>query len=110
MGKVKEKKTYIDHPIGDLAHAEACLRAEPFLLVLGGVGMVSVGKEPFLEELGDWLGKLSASALLGGGELGHHVGGALTRLGRPHGTRCCGRLLGRRTGGWTNCDRGREVV
>lgn len=73
--------------------------------------MVSVGEEPFLEELGDWLWELSAAALLGGCQLGHHVCGALTRLGRPHGTGGRGRLLlGRRTGGWTNCDRGREVV
>src|SRR5258707_3183886 len=82
--KKKEKeKTYIDHPIGDLAHAEACLGAEPFLLVLSGVGMVSMGEEPLLEELGDRLGERSSAALLRGGERGDHCSGSLTRLRRP---------------------------
>ena len=90
----KMEKTYINHPIRDLAHAEARLRAEPFLLVLGGVGMVRVGKEPLLEELGDRFGKLSTAALLGGGsEGGHHVRGALAGLGGTHGTGSCGGLL-----------------
>jgi hypothetical protein len=72
--------------------------------------MVSVGEEPLLEELSDRLWELSAATLLGGGERGHHVCGTLTRLGSPHGTGRCGRLLGRRHGGRTNCDGGREVV
>ena len=112
--KKNKEKTYIDHPIGDLAHAEACLGAKPFLLVLSGVGMVSMGEEPLLEELGDGLWELSATALLGSGKGGHHVGGSLTRGRSPHGTSRRGRLLllllRRRNGGWTNCDRGREVV
>ena len=79
-----------------------------------------MGEEPLFEELGDRLGELSAAALLGGGEGGHHVCGALTRLRTPmlrapmlrasHRTGRCGSLLRRRNGGRTNCDRGREVV
>ena len=79
-----------------------------------------MGEEPLLEELGDRLWELSTAALLGGGEGGHHVCGALTRLRTSvlrtpmlraaHGTGRRGRLLRRRNGGWTNCDRGREVV
>ena len=79
-----------------------------------------MGEEPLLEELGDRLWELSSAALLGGGEGGHHVCWALTRLRTPmlrapmlrppHGTGRRGRLLGRRNGGWTNCDGGREVV
>ena len=103
----KWKKTYINHPIGDLAHAEARLRAEPLLLVLGWVGVVRVGKKPLLEELGDRLGKLSTAALLGGGELGHHVGGALALLGSTHrAPLSCGGLLRGGNGGWTDCDGG----
>ena len=107
----KWKKTYINHPIGDLAHTEARLGAEPLLLVLGGVGVVRVGKKPLLEELGDRLGKLSTAALLGGGERGHHVGGALALLGGTHRTPLgCGGLLRGGNGGWADCDGGGVVV
>lgn len=37
-----EEKTCIDHPVGDLAHAELCAIAQVTFFILAGIGMVRV--------------------------------------------------------------------
>ena len=53
-------KTDIDHPVGDLGHAEARCMAELFLLLLRGVRMVGVTVKPSFEVIGGLLWKLAA--------------------------------------------------
>jgi hypothetical protein len=72
----KDATTSVDHPVGDLAHAEGGGMAELLLLLLTGVRVVGVTMEPGLEVVGGLLGELAA--LAGGravdkGGLGRHV-------------------------------------
>lgn len=61
-GDARRGATDVDHPVGDLAHAEAGGVAELLFLLLAGVRVVRVAVEPVLEKVGDGLGELAALA------------------------------------------------
>lgn len=56
---MKRRKTDVDHPVGDLGHAEASCMAELFFLLLRGVRVVGVTVKPSFEVIGGLLWKLA---------------------------------------------------
>ena len=44
----RQENTYVDHPVGDLAHAEPCRMTELLLLFLARVRVVAVAMQPVL--------------------------------------------------------------
>jgi len=75
--------TYVDHPVGHLAHAEPGRMRQLLLLVLAGVWVVGMAMQPILEMIGRRLGKFSPFPLrpLGRGSSGG-------RKGRGSGSGC----------------------
>ena len=55
--------TDIDHPVGDLAHAEACRMAKLLLLLLTWVRMIRVTVQPGLEVVGSLFGEFASFTL-----------------------------------------------
>ena len=55
--------TDINHPVGDLAHAESCDVAELFLLLFAWVGVIGMAVEPCLQVVSGLFGELSSFAL-----------------------------------------------
>jgi hypothetical protein len=76
---------HIDHPIGDLAHAQASGMAQLLLLLLAGVWMVRVAMQPGFEIVRRLLGELPA-----------FFGGTIDEGGRGDGLRGAGRGRWRR--------------
>ena len=90
-GHRREGAAYVDHPIGDLTHAQTSGMAQLLLLLLAGVWVVRVAVEPCLEVVRRLLGELSA---LFGGAIDEGRGGDRLRgAGRGRGRR--GRSGGR---------------
>jgi len=81
---IEKDGTDVDHPVGDLAHAESCDMAELFLLFFAWVGVIGMAVEPCLEVVSSLLGKLSSFAL-----------GTVSEGGTRN---------GRRGAGWRVCD------
>ena len=55
--------THIDHPIGDLAHAESRRMAKLLFLLLTWVRMVGVTVQPGLEVVGSLFGEFASLTL-----------------------------------------------
>ena len=59
MGKRTARKgtgiTYVDHPVGHLAHAEPGSLTQLLFLVLAGVWVIRMAVKPILEIIGDRL-------------------------------------------------------
>ncbi len=79
--------TYVDHPVGDLAHAEARGVAELLLLLFTGIRVVRVTVKPGLEVVSGLLGEL---ATLAGGTVGEGRGGHRVWRARGRGDRNVG--------------------
>ena len=62
MSGGEETTTSVDHPIGELAHAETGGVAEMLFLFLVGVWVIRVTVEPRLEVVGRLLGELATLA------------------------------------------------
>jgi hypothetical protein len=52
----EDGETYVNHPVGYLAHAETGSVAELLFFFFGGVGMVRVTMEPCFEKVSCLLG------------------------------------------------------
>lgn len=55
-------KTYVDHPVGHLAHAEPSRVAQLLLLLLAGVRVVRMAVQPVFQEIRHGLRELAALA------------------------------------------------
>ena len=60
MDGAGRKITYIDHPVGHLAHAESCGLAQLLFLVLARVRVIRVAMEPILEIVCHWFWQFSS--------------------------------------------------
>ena len=74
------KITYIDHPVGHLAHAEPCGLTQLLFLVLAGVRVIRVAMEPILEIVCHWFWQFSSFPFRplchsgsGGGKWGNRI-------------------------------------
>lgn len=56
--------THINHPVGDLAHAQARSMTQLFFLLFARVGMIGMAVQPSLEEVSSFLGELASFTLL----------------------------------------------
>ena len=60
MDGAGRKITYIDHPVGHLAHAEPGGLTQLLFLVLAGVRVIRVAMEPFLQIVCRWFWQFSS--------------------------------------------------
>jgi len=63
VGGSEDATPCIDHPVGDLAHAEARRVTELLLLLLTWIRMVGVTVKPGLEVISSLLGEFASFAL-----------------------------------------------
>jgi hypothetical protein len=59
MSTSEVRKTYVDHPVGNLAHAQTCSVAKLLFLLFAGIRVIGMSVQPRLEKVGCFLGQLT---------------------------------------------------